>query len=151
MKRVWTYIGNVLAASAVLSRAATAMGFVDPKPIDEDVWIQVRREIEQDQRDLLPDPDFGAPLVSALAAGADLRETILISYRTMPASEWPKLDAFWQGQEVIQTSAAGIQALVDVRSSLTGTHAVAPGALYENWILRAHHKPDHYDNGGGND
>ena len=151
MKRVWTYLGNFLAASAVLSRAATAMGFVEPKSIDEDVWMQVRREIEQDQVDALPDPDFGEPLLSALEAGADLRETILISYRTLPASDWPRLDTFWQGQESIQTSAAGIQVFVDVRSSLVGTNAVAPGKLYENWILKAHHKSGHYDNGGGND
>lgn len=150
MKRFWRIFGNVLIASALMSRAAAALGLVEPKTFDDDIWMKVRKDVEQSQSNETIDPEFGDALLAALSSGADLRETILISYHTLPEASWTQLDGFWQNQKIIQTSAAGIQAFVDVRSSLTGSHAVAPGKLYDNWILQAHHKPGHYDQGGGN-
>lgn len=150
MKRTWKVFGNVLIASALTSRVAASIGLVEPKKFDDDIWLNVRKEVEQSQSDLALDPDFGEALLSALASGAVLRETILISYHSLPEANWTQLDNFWQNQKIIQTSAAGIQAFVDVRTSVVGANKVAPGELYENWILRAHHKPGHYGGGGNN-
>lgn len=151
MTRIWKFIGNTLIVSALLSRAASAMGFVEPARVDEDIWRNIRKEIDLNQTTMPLDSQLGDTLLSVLESGGDLHETILISYRTLPEQDWPTLDNFWQDQKIIQTSAAGIQAFVDVRSSLSGATKVTPDALFENWILRAHHNPGHYDNGGGND
>ncbi|SMY10361.1 hypothetical protein [Flavimaricola marinus] len=151
MNRIWRFFGNTLIVSALMSRAAAAMGIVEPARIDDDIWRNLRKEIELERVPLALDADLGDALVSALEAGGDLHETILISYRILPENKWQSLDDFWQDQRVIQTSASGIQAFVDVRTSVSGSAGVTPDELYENWILRAHHKPGHYDNGGGND
>lgn len=151
MNRFWKFLGNSLIVSALMSRAAAAMGVLEPARVDSDVWRNVRKEIGNDYVNPGLNVDFSDALLSSVDAGGNLHETILISYRSMPESDWGQLDSFWQDQKVIQTSAAGIQAFVEVRTSLDGANAISPNSLYENWVLRAHHKPGHYDNGGGND
>ncbi len=151
MKTFAKYIKHAILGTLIASKAgASVVSAVPQAQAPEDNWQNLRRHLETMSTPngafdfQLPDP---ASTPEALPLVYDsIRESYLATER----SEWVKLDSFWTDHPKVKTSPVVFQEFLAARSSLRTHMQGTREEVLQNWLHNAHHKPGHYDNGGGN-
>jgi hypothetical protein len=148
---LWRLFQQMLAGTAIVSKASAAAIVPLAAPKDSEVWTQVRREVEAEQKQGDLSVEVSNALGQALRGADRIDGVVRWSYLTIPNEHWAALDRFWMSRAEILTSPANYRTYVDVRRALAGTASGFSADITHEWIQKAHHRPGHYDNGGGND
>ena len=143
MKRVVHILKHVVLGSMVVSKASASV--VAPAS-SEDVFDNLRRHLNAQDAgqtaptDMLPDLD----------STTDIAATIRESYLGARRDEWSALDDYWSSHQAILSDPAAFQQFLAARSTLQLRLEGDQDTIMKNWLQRAHHRPGHYDSGGGN-
>ena len=151
-RRLWVMFQRGMMGTAMLSKAAGAVVAPVLPQQAHDAWSAVSRELqsESSQGDL-PQEVVDA-LFRAIKGSTDIEAIMRRSYLTIPEAIWPALDRFWMSRPEVLTSPAVYRTYVGMRTALSGGMPSGPVIdTLQGWIHKAHHKPGHYDHGGGND
>jgi hypothetical protein len=150
-RRIWVMFQRGMLGTAMLSKAAGAVVAPVLPQQAHDAWSAVSRELQSEtaQGDL--PPEVVDVLFRAIKGSTDTVATMRKSYLTIPEAMWPALDRFWMSRPEVLTSPAVYRNYVAMRSALSGGMPSGPVIeTLQGWIHKAHHRPGHYDNGGGN-
>jgi hypothetical protein len=151
LKYIWQMFQKILVGTALASKATVAMIVPIQAEDNKNIWLNVRKEMESSERQSELPETISKPILEALASGIDYEQTIRFSYAALPEELWEKLDKFWLEQPELQTNNQVFQLYVTIRTPMADAFPVTQQSLTEKWIHKAHHRPTHYDNGGGND
>lgn len=146
---IWRIFKQVVVGSAIASKAVASTFPAGAMPEPDSTWQNVRREIEA-QNQVVPLPEALQYLISEHYDEPDeLVQTVRLSYLAVSRRDTDALDAFWLAHPRIKNDPQLFNSVLTLRSlGLDGATAPTPDDLLEKWILRAHHKPGHYQGGG---
>lgn len=141
MTMVFTALASKSAASVL---PFFGMAGTDP----ENDWRQIGKDFATGTPVAALDATV-TELVTSAEMGSELEYAIRMSYELVEPGQMAALDKLWTDVIALRGGPEAFSVFLSVRSGLGSTGASAEYYL-ENWLFNAHHRSDHYDNGGGN-
>jgi hypothetical protein len=89
-------------------------------------------------------------LEQILSRSVDLIEAAKLSYKLTPPNLWLSVDQFWLSKFELRTDPELFFKFLETRQAATSNSYLSDSTVLENWLQKVHHRPNHYDNGGGN-
>lgn len=151
MKKFASYLTHVLLGAVFASKAGAAVVVpAQQADLQDDVWQNLRKHLQgtasssQSFDFQLPDPTTTPEALPVVYTA------IRQSYLVTETSAWIALDNYWTDHPKVKASPVVFQEFLSARLSLQTKHEGTRDEIMRNWLHNAHHKPGHYDNGGGN-